>query len=359
MSTNFYFKSLSFNSYRGLKKLSLEKLRRINIIGGCNGTGKSTLLEGIFLILDRRGPIAIARPFQWRNVPLSNLHGLTQLFSGSDRSKTIGIESTTQDGNIKLSLKLGPIPTGLTVTLASGAVERQPSAQQTGNGGIGLNLETTVNSAPDDASFVIPVPEGMNVNMYRPGKAGIPPAVLMTAKTRNDPPSDAVRLTTIIREGKLPDLLRIAAVVRPELKSIQLLQDGPVALMHAQLEDGQLLPLSMLGDGLHTVVSIALTIMTLRGGVLLLDEFDSAIHYSVMKDVWSIIGDLANTYNCQIFAATHSRECIAAAAEGLSEASGLDDLQYIRLETYNDTNQAVMYTGSELIESLNADWEVR
>ena len=359
MSTNYYFKSIKFQNFRGLKDISIDKLRRINIIGGYNGTGKSTLLEGLFLVLDRRGPLAVARPFQWRNVGVGGVDGASQLFHNLDKNSQIAISAAIPDGELRLNLSFGPAPEGITMTLNSLPGVDEKNIQNSRNNALGLHIEATINNLPDDASFSIPLPDGMAVNPYRVGQSKIPHGVMLTAKTRNEPQSDAVRFTKVVRDGKLKELLDFASVIRPKIRGLQLLQDGQSAVLHAENENNQLLPVSMLGDGLQSVVSIALAIMSSPGGVILLDEFDSTIHYSVLRDVWSYIGDLCNKYNCQVFAATHSRECIAAAVDGLGDPLKINDLKYIRLEVVDGKNEAINYSGKEIAESLEADWEIR
>ena len=93
--------------------------------------------------------------------------------------------------------------------------------------------------------------------------------------------------------------------------------------------------------------------------MLFLDEFESAIHYSLLPNIWATIGRMASQYNCQIFAATHSLECIRAAAEGLGKTERAQDLQYIRLENRKENIAAEVYSAAQLVRSLNGNWEIR
>lgn len=302
--------------------------------------------------MDRRNPLAVTRSYDWRKV--AN-HNLSLLFSQQDKSNKIEISAKTTQGNLSVSLTYGAIPLGVTMNIPS-----NPAVQQTsGNDQEGLHIETTLDGRPDDASFALPLHDGFAINVYRPGTVKIPTAIINTASTRNIPHEDAIKFTEIIRQNKTNELLELISVVRPALKELQLLQDKQVTTLYARLEDGNLILISMLGDGLQTVLSIAISIMNVPGGILLLDEFDSTIHYSILSDVWAMIAKLANKYNCQIFAVTHSRECIKAATEGIDKGSRIEDLRYIRLENNQDKIEAVCYSGQEIVESLASDWEVR
>ena len=364
MSANFFLKSIAFKNYRSLENVSLSKLCRINLIGGFNGTGKSTFLEGVFGFLDRQNPMVLLHPFVWRKLTIGNDDTLKQLFHDLDYRKKIEILAGTSKGNIRVSMSYGQMRAGITINV--------PTNVQTNLGGIlidqketqgtevGMTLETTVNDKEDSSSFARFVgPNNLAIQLYQGGTLKTPSGMIITAANRYSPQEDANRFSSVVRQNKLPELLSSLSIIRPNLKGIQLLQDGGVSSLYAQLENDELLPVSMLGDGFYTVFSIALAIMNLPDGILLLDEFDSAIHYSIIKDVWSMIARLANKINCQVIAVTHSRECIHAAVEGVKNGSNLNDFQYLRFERNNNKTEIVTYSGEETIESLASEWEVR
>jgi AAA15 family ATPase/GTPase len=47
-----------------------------------------------------------------------------------------------------------------------------------------------------------------------------------------------------------------------------------------------------------------------RDGYLLIDEFENGLHYSIQDEIWATVFDLAGSLNMQIFATTHSWDCI-------------------------------------------------
>lgn len=359
MSANFFLKSIAFANYRGLRSLDVKAFRRINVIGGFNGVGKSTLLEAIFFLFDRRGPAALTRPYMWRKVGMAGRASLDQYFSDQDHNKAISITAGTSVGRLVISMAFEPTPPGVTVQVPSGPMGKLGDLQQSVSSEIGLNVQSAVDGQPDDAFFVLPTSDGFTINPYRRGRSKIPQAVIVTPQTRNSPQEDAERFSVVVKDRRLAELLQILSIINPQVNGIQLLQEGNIATLHAQFQDGTLHPFPMLGDGLQTLLSIALAIMTSSGGAVLLDEFDSAIHYSVLADTWSRITTLANRYNCQIFAVTHSLECIKAALEGVTKGSRVEDFMYLRLERSESGIASVPFDGQELKESLNADWEIR
>lgn len=359
MSSNYFLKSISFKNYRGLHGLNIPTFRRINLIGGFNGTGKSSLLEAIFFLADRRGPVSLTRPFMWRGLGMNGKGSLDQYFSGLDHTKNIEISAGTLDGLLNISMFFGVAPQGVTVQVPGVVNSANFERQQSMNSDIGLNIEMTLNGKPDDAQFSIPMPDGIAFTPYRVGNSKMPPAAFLSPSTRNSAQDNAARYSAIVKANRLSELLKAISIIRPNISGIQLLQEGGQPVLYAQFDDGKIYPFSMLGDGVQTLLSIAMAIMNTTGGLVLLDEFDSAIHYSVLSETWSKIASLANNYNCQIFVVTHSRECINAALEGISKGSRVEDFQYSRLERDDSGISAVTYSGDEVRESLNADWEIR
>jgi len=74
--------------------------------------------------------------------------------------------------------------------------------------------------------------------------------------------------------------------------------------------NGKYLELTELGDGVRHLVSIVTSLYAAENGYLFIDEIDNGIHYSVLDELWKIIFVLSKQLNVQVFATTHSKECI-------------------------------------------------
>ena len=58
------------------------------------------------------------------------------------------------------------------------------------------------------------------------------------------------------------------------------------------------------------ILQLILSVFPAKDGVLLIDEFENGLHFSVQEEVWRIIFELAKKLNIQVFATTHSWDCI-------------------------------------------------
>lgn len=78
-------------------------------------------------------------------------------------------------------------------------------------------------------------------------------------------------------------------------------------------------PLSMYGEGTTKLFRILTDIVIYRRDILMIDEIDTGIHYSRMKDFWKTILLAAKENDVQLFATTHNLECIRYFKEALEE----------------------------------------
>src|SRR5207245_4072449 len=79
------------------------------------------------------------------------------------------------------------------------------------------------------------------------------------------------------------------------------------------------LPLHSLGNGMWRILGIALALMNAKEGILLIDEFENGLYYSVQPDLWRFIFRLARSLDVQVFAATHSWDCLKGFQEAAQE----------------------------------------
>lgn len=70
------------------------------------------------------------------------------------------------------------------------------------------------------------------------------------------------------------------------------------------------IPLNSMGDGMLRVLQLALTIFPAKGGLLLIDEFENGLHWTVQEKIWRLIFQLATELDIQVFATSHSNDAL-------------------------------------------------
>lgn len=117
----------------------------------------------------------------------------------------------------------------------------------------------------------------------------------------------------------------------------------------------QRVPIGSMGDGIWRLLGIALALVRAEGGILLVDEIDTGLHYSVLVDMWNLVFETAKRLDVQVFATTHSRDCYEALAAVAQK--GRHDISLQRIERGKPL--AVAFTESEIREAAARGIEVR
>lgn len=115
----------------------------------------------------------------------------------------------------------------------------------------------------------------------------------------------------------IDDDVRGLVFIQSEIDRIKRRPDRPVSpssrIAIVRLENHKHpIPLNSMGDGMLRILQLILGLFPARNGFLLIDEFENGLHYSVQEDMWKLIFKLSKKLNIQVFATTHSWDCIEA-----------------------------------------------
>ena len=88
-------------------------------------------------------------------------------------------------------------------------------------------------------------------------------------------------------------------------------EDGNQVIVDIGLSE--LLPVSQIGQGVYRLMAIMAEIIGESPNILLIDEVENGLHHSVHETVWKGLAETAEKLDVQIFATTHSGECLQAA----------------------------------------------
>ncbi|MDD5372940.1 MAG: AAA family ATPase [Sulfurimonas sp.] len=124
-------------------------------------------------------------------------------------------------------------------------------------------------------------------------------------------------------------------------------------------QSGRFLELSNFGDGLKSFFYIIIVLLTHKEKIVFIDEIENGIHYSLLDDLWEIVLKTSKEQNVQVFAITHSKECIESYAR---VAKKLEDKEicYIKMSRLKDGSiKAGVRDYDMLQDSIDDDHEVR
>ena len=95
-------------------------------------------------------------------------------------------------------------------------------------------------------------------------------------------------------------------------------------------------PLTFFGDGIKKAVLLISAVISAKNGVLLLDEFETAIHTSSMDEIFEWIMQTCMKLNVQVFMTSHSKEAI----DKVLKCSENIDGEVKQITLYSNENQS-------------------
>jgi len=119
-------------------------------------------------------------------------------------------------------------------------------------------------------------------------------------------------LNWIISEAKLRnkyDNLNEFLLETFNVKNIDTIRNQPLLKI-----DNEYRELASFGQGIKTFINIVASILLLEDDVIFIDEIENGIHYTNLDKLWEIILTISKQQNVQVFATTHSKECIESYA---------------------------------------------
>jgi len=79
-------------------------------------------------------------------------------------------------------------------------------------------------------------------------------------------------------------------------------------------KNGKFYNLNEFGDGLGKFIYFIILLLSQKSSIILIDEIENGIHYTNLDKLWEIILTISKQQNVQVFATTHSKECIESYA---------------------------------------------
>ncbi|MBI3948455.1 MAG: AAA family ATPase [Armatimonadetes bacterium] len=360
-------KSFTARNFRCFRDLTVEPLARVNLIAGKNNAGKTALLEAIFLHLGPSNPqlplvINALRGVHQVSADPDRIWGA--LFRGKETDASVELSSTDVVGVVRtLRLRLTESETvravpasETTVPSNGGALQTQgagPATTALGARDLLLEYEDTAGGKGTSRAFVA----ANEVKLQQARLGPLPVAIFRS--TRDPSAHDEIDMFSRLEErGEVGAILGALRLLEPRLQRLSVLVSAGVPMVWGDVGMGRLLPLAFMGEGMMRLLATLLTIARAAGGAVLVDEIENGIHYSVMQDVWRAIGEAARRNDTQVFATTHSYECIAAAHEAFGDSEPYD-LRVHRLERVDDEIRSVTLDQEMLEGVLASGWEVR
>ena len=342
-----YFPHVHIRGFKSLSDLQIDQLSPINLIAGDNNVGKSTLLEALYVLASYR----FIKQIDKQRV-------LLPFFK--DCKFELGEEiclQASEEHFVKMRLLYAYETEEVTSNSVLRKINYIADSQQLSK--VDEKLEKGIYVQLGKKEFFYSLEDE-----FRLSEKVILPNVhfvhtISSSKNMNARLWDSISLTGL--EQHVVEALRI---IEPQIENLAFLEEPEISVFsgtrrvpYVSLKNSNnRYPLSIMGDGMNRILSVILSIVNSKNGICLIDEIENGIYYRKQLDLWKIIFFLVNELNVQLFATTHSLDCVRSFSS-MAENGEMNRL--IRLEKRKTGPFAICYAPQELKIALDNEIELR
>ncbi|MFH1075375.1 MAG: ATP-binding protein [Pseudomonadota bacterium] len=354
---------LTIEGFKGFEHIEVLKLSRVSLLGGRNNVGKTSIMEALFMFLDRLNPQMILRQFAWRGVGsivLDPESMYAPVFFDYDLKKKISIVAVVNGDEESMTIEFNPkyvqasIPAGI---MKPGTKPTQIRTDQKPETSYSLDIIYDNKEMRNQIAHLLIGVDGVGIHIDQ-AKIETHQAVFLGALAPINPSEDARKFGQLDILGKQEKIVQFLRIIEPNLKSLSSVAMGDNSLIHGDIGLSRKIPVAYMGGGISRLLSIILAIATSKNGIVFIDEFENGIHYTAMPKIWEAVAKAAREYECQVIGTTHSYECLEAAYNGIS-GDLRNDFSYIRIDRTNNKTIAKCFDYELLRIAIETNMEVR
>lgn len=377
---------VDIKNYRGFSSFSMDGLATVNLIVGKNNSGKTALLEAIHFLASGGNPMVLTGVANRRNEFIvgedyegpgpDSLIDISHFFHGHEISA--GSEFTVAGTNGLPTVKVRAVSTKemgdeLLFELHNYATRVTHKLWDSGDPPLlAMEIEGGVSTTKEGRTFLLSEEGALLIDPRRPHhmrpwfdekKSGprivyISPDASMTESLARmwdlvlrDKREDEVRTAMQILEPGLQDIVFQASESSRRYRS-------RAGILIGFTGDDRRVPLGSMGDGMRRLLGLSLSLLHAKSGFLLIDEVDTGFHYSIMAKMWELVVRTAAASNIQVFATTHSADCVRGLGVLCKQSPELQS-KFAAHKIERDLEKSVLFSGEDVLNAVEQDIEIR
>lgn len=353
------YKSVSISNFRGITHLEVNSLSRINLLVGPNNVGKTSILEAIFLLTGSNPDIVLrvnairgitimrVELAPWGDMPWNSLFNN---FNALNPIKLSGIDSNDNQIGVTIVEKaVNEYPLDLFASTSTSSDNLSRSKMKK------LELSYTRNRESYLAEISFQQSD-LKIDAPKLIPAVFPGHYLSAFGVNSIELNE--KYGVLVQKGQDGKLLEILRIIEPDINGIYSVTIGGTPQLLIDVKGiAQRIPIQYLGGGINRLALFAIYLLTLESGIIFIDEIENGIYYRSLKNIWEKLGELSKLLNVQIFATTHSWECVTSAHEALAESQ--NDFSVYRVDAKPNITKAIRYDRNLLKTAIDQKIEVR
>ena len=278
-------RSLSIESFRGIRRGELADLPRLALLTGPNGSGKSTVLEAIQVAAGTWPAESIGRVVR-RRAEVAN--GPRWLLHRGDLQSRPKLTAQWADGSIRhTKLWVNGLQVGAKVRLGDGAEQG-----------------TTTLFRWQQGHHEYDAPENIEAARRAPFLRFLDQRIGSARSSLNAVYSESVLRSPVA-------FLEVLQRLDPGIRDLRILEEeGWPSQLHL-IYDDRSVPVGLAGDGVESLVRLALELTVRDGGTFLVEEPEAHQHLAAVCGTARVLVAAARS-NCQLIVTTHSLDLLDA-----------------------------------------------
>lgn len=366
--------SLSLNNYRGFDTYRLDGLGSVNLIVGRNNSGKTSVLEAVHFLASGGDPSVLARIASLRGEMVTLAEDIESSRPGGapDISHFFHGHGFALGSEFSIGSDNGLAALTVRVVEAELVSKRQQSLfEEYGESAAvySLRVEGGSNGETGEPDSWLVSEDGalweLAYPFRRTRRTRYAPTLQYITPDSLEPRSMRDMWDNVLTEGREDEVIAAMRILEGDIDDIVFLtgasaqrssaRAGILAGFHGA--QGRL-PLGSLGEGVRRLLALSLSLIHSADGTLLIDEIDTGLHWSVMQDMWRLVIRTAMDSNVQVFATTHSLDCLRGLA-WLHE-SDPDVAQHVMVHKLDrNLKESVAFDASQVQTAVEQEIELR
>ena len=342
----------------------MADLACVNLVVGKNNCGKTSILEAVELLVSG-GRVSALRESAVRRGELdeSVSYGadVSHVFYGHRCTPGAGFELSSPDTQLRLEGKILSLDDIGDATADRWSVMAKRRRRFDSDDEAPPPIAFGLSLVPDgQQQIVLPIAEnGLLLDRFGAHAPGNGYSGRVARFLNFEPSSMRNAWNDVLAEGRETEIVEAMRILMPEIDSIHFLAGSRrPGILVGQRNVKPRLPVGSYGDGMRRLLAISLALVSTRDGCLLIDEIDTGLHWTVMEDMWRLVVEAAQRSNVQVFATTHSSDCIKGLGTLIRSRPDLAKLVAVQ-RVHQSLKQAVCVPGEDITIAVEQDIEVR
>ena len=322
MSNN-YISSVVIDDFKCYQQLEVDDFKRVNLIGGKNNIGKTTLIEALYISKS-------STPFQL-------YEKLLEIETHRNLTNNL-LSNTTRQEDFRNLIKSN---LDINIITNNNSNQRLLKVYQDGSD-IVVFTDEQKRFKISEMIDIFDIDFKSSKQLFSLN--------FITPYSNSD-----TELNNIISQSKFDGKYEILNQYLLDIfnVTIDVLKNKPML----KIKD-KYIKLSQFGQGIKTFINIIASMSLLENDIIFIDEVENGIHYTNFDKIWEIIFDISKKQNIQVFITTHSKECIESYYK-ISNELEEDDLTFINLSNNNDKSIAITLDSEMFKSEIEQNHEVR